>query len=123
MSKHILLIDDEVGILNAYKRLIQRPGVNVDTAESFDETMSLLNDQHYDIVIADLRLTGVQENEGLKILQYVKQQKPETGVIILTGYGSVEVMKKAFSLGANYYFEKPIPYTILSEALKAMGVS
>jgi two-component system, response regulator YesN len=72
-------------------------------------------------VISDLRLTGTCGKEGLEILQYIREQKLDTRVILVTGYGNFEIMNEAFKLGASFYFEKPVSREALIQALETLG--
>lgn len=112
-EKRVLVVDDEAAFLMAISRILDGPGVHVDTAESLDDAMALINGRHFSFVITDIRLTDVINTEGLDILKYVKQHSPETKVIILTGYGNNEIMEKAYSMGANLYMEKPVSGNII----------
>jgi len=116
----ILVVDDEQAFLFGLKRLLNEPEMSVDTVETFEDAIDFLNKQTYDVVIADVRLTGVLQQEGLEILKIVKKNKPHTKVIIVTGYGTPEVMQKAYEFGVDYYFEKPISTDILFDILKKM---
>ena len=122
MPKHVLIVDDETTILIAFKKLLKSPGVEVDTAETFEEVEAFLNKQPYDAVIADLRLSGIAGEEGLDIIRYVKERNPDTQVILMTGYGNQDIMKKAYTLGAAYYFEKPVSTNIIRDALRSFGI-
>lgn len=122
MPKHLLIVDDETTILIAFKKLLQSPGVEVDTAETLEEVQALLSKHPYDAVIADLRLSGIAGEEGLDILRYVKERHPDTQVILITAYGNQDIMKKAYTLGAAYYFEKPVSTNIIRDALRSFGV-
>jgi DNA-binding NtrC family response regulator len=104
----VLLVDDEEDILLAYTKLLRHAHYEVDTAQTMEEAEALLRANAYDIVITDLRLTGVLGEEGLEILAYVREKNPNTAVILVTGYGSPELMAKAYTLGAAHYFEKPL---------------
>lgn len=94
------------------------PELNIDTAETFEEAMFLIGRNNYDYVISDIRLSGVLGEEGFDILTHIKEYKPRTKVIIITSYDSPAVMQKAYSLGADLYFEKPVSANVLLEALK-----
>jgi len=122
MLKHVLLIDDEKTILIAFKKLLECPGVEVDTAETMEDAETLLDKRSYAAVIADLRLSGISGEEGLDVIRYVKYRYPESHVILITAYGSPDVMKKAYSLGASHYFEKPVSTHVLKDALKSLGI-
>lgn len=122
MKQRILIVDDEKAILLAHKKLLKSSTVDVDTAESIDETQDLLKRNIYNAVIVDLRLTGIEGEEGLEIIKSVKQFYPQTHVILVTGYGSAAVMEKAYALGAAFYFEKPVSSEILKIALKSLDI-
>jgi ActR/RegA family two-component response regulator len=117
-----LLVDDEHVFLLLLKGFLEQPELIVDTAETYEEAMSMINMKHYDIVISDIRLTGVLGEEGLAILQYVKENIPVTKVIIITGYDNAAVMNKARRLGADMYLEKPVSANFLLRAMKNMGL-
>lgn len=122
MTRRILLVDDEAAFLLPMQRMLHGARLLVDTAETFDQAMGLLNREQYDAVVADVRLGGVLSREGLAILEHVKKRLPGTRVLIMTGYGSGEVMRAAVSLEADRYFEKPVSFRTLSEALIQLGV-
>jgi DNA-binding NtrC family response regulator len=122
VNQRILIVDDEKAILLAFKKLLQNPNIEVDTAETMDEAENSLKKNIYNAVIVDLRLTGVDGEEGLKIIKYVKEFHSRTHVILVTGYGSSAVMEKAQSLGAAFYFEKPVSSEILKNALKSLNI-
>ena len=123
MSWRILLVDDEVAFLMPMKKMLYGPRVHVDTAETLDEAMQLLEQERYDAVVADIRLGGALSREGLKILEHVKTHLPTTKVLIMTGYGSTDTVRDAVRLGADRYMEKPVSYRLLSEALTELGVA
>ena len=112
-DKRVLVVDDEASFLMAIRKILEGPGLHVDTAENFDEAMALINGQHFNFVITDIRLTDVINTEGLDILRHIKRYSPETKVVILTGYGNDEIMEKAYSLGASIYMEKPVSGNII----------
>src|SRR5215510_14458378 len=87
MSERILLVDDEQAILFAMRDYFMAYGYEVDCSREVEEAEALLANIHYDVVIADLRLTGLNGTEGLRILDYVRERCPWTSVIILTAYG------------------------------------
>jgi DNA-binding NtrC family response regulator len=123
MKQRILIVDDEKAILLAFKKLLKSPNIDVDTAETIGETENLLKRNIYNAAIVDLRLTGVDGEEGLEIIKYIKEFYPRTNVILVTGYGSSAVMEKAQALGAAFYFEKPVSSEILKNALKSLNIN
>ncbi len=122
LGRRVLIVDDEAVILFGFKKVLQGNGVEVDTAETLQEAVDLLETRDYRCVITDLKLSGSSNDDGFEIMQRVKGRKPETKIIMITGYGSPEVMEKALSEGASYYYEKPVSATILRDALKRLGL-
>lgn len=123
MEQRILIVDDEAAFLLAMKRILQSNTVQIDTAQTIEQAMALLEMTSYHVVIADVRLTLVLREEGLEVLQHVKLHAPSTKVIILTGYGSASVMERACTLGADMFFEKPLQTQLLKNTLRCWGVA
>lgn len=122
MGKKILVVDDEVSFLIALRKLLASPDIEVDTAETMEDSFTLMENNTYDAVIADIRLTGVHRKEGIMILEHVKKKRNGTKVIMMTGFGNPDVMQEAYSLGADFYFEKPVSVGILKGALQKLGI-
>jgi DNA-binding NtrC family response regulator len=122
MSKRILIVDDEPAFLLGINRIMKPTGALLDLTDSREEAEKLLAKTTYDIVITDLRLTGVQSEDGWDILRSVKEKNPHTPCILITGYGSPDVREKAMAQGVAYYFEKPVPPEELLQAMKALGL-
>lgn len=120
--KKILIVDDEESILSTLSRALRKNGVEVITTTRIEEAEYAISNSFFDLLIADIRLTGVLGREGLELLQYVKTKSPETKVIIMTGYGSVEVEKEAYEKGAYFYFDKPLDLAVLKEKVAALGI-
>ncbi|HPR64875.1 MAG TPA: response regulator [Thermoanaerobaculia bacterium] len=122
MSHRILVVDDEVAFLLGIRKVLSRLECDVDTAESIEQAEKILKEDKFDVVITDLRLTGVLGEEGLEIIRYVRELNPETRCILVTGYGSPAIREKAYTEGVDYYFEKPVPPKTIVESLVALGV-
>jgi CheY-like chemotaxis protein len=122
LGKRVLIVDDEAAILFGFKKIIQRGGVEVDTAETVEEALNLLQTKDYQFVITDLKLSGSSADSGFDVIRYAKGKRSETEVILITGYGTPEIMEKALALGAAHYYEKPVSATLLRDALVRMGM-
>lgn len=116
----ILIVDDEAATLFAYKKLIEREGIGVDVCESLDDAIVQINAYPYSAVIADMRLAGTDNSDGLEILRFVREKRVETKVIIVTGYGNKEIEQTALAMGAAYYFEKPVLPSAILEVLSSL---
>ncbi len=101
----ILVVDDEVNIRNALGKILGRHGYEVVVAESGDAALSLFQDANFDLVLSDLKMAGA---DGLDVLRAVRERAPETEVILLTAYGTVESAVEAMKLGAYDYLTKPV---------------
>jgi DNA-binding NtrC family response regulator len=120
--KKILIVDDEENVLRNLSKALKSDGVEVITTTKIEEAEYAIKSTFFNVVIADIRLTGVLGREGLELLPYVIEKSPDTKVIIMTGYGSEEIEKEAYEKGAYYYFDKPIDLRILNEKLKEIGI-
>jgi EAL domain-containing protein (putative c-di-GMP-specific phosphodiesterase class I)/DNA-binding response OmpR family regulator/GGDEF domain-containing protein len=105
MSKTILLVDDEVGILRALTRVLQRGGYRVLTAENGAAGLQALVGQQVALVISDFRMPGMK---GSEFLQQVKAIYPNTIGMILSGYADRDALLECMNSGAAWRFlEKP----------------
>ena len=103
-DKAILLVDDEKVILKTLARDLQGEGFTVTTANSGEEAIVTLKKQHFDLIITDLIMGGL---DGIQVLQEAKKIDPELPAIILTGYGDMTSAIDALRLGADDYLLKP----------------
>jgi DNA-binding NtrC family response regulator len=120
--KRILIVDDEPSILLSLSHLLSNDGVVVITCSRIEEAEEALDRYKFDLVIADIRLSGVYGIEGLELLSYVKKISPETQVIIMTAYGSDEMKESAYRRGACHYYEKPIDTADLLNKVQELGI-
>lgn len=111
----ILVVDDEPAILFAYRKLIEKDGMTVDISANLEDAIRHIRARRYLAVIADMRLAGTDNGDGLEILRVIQNERPDTKTILATGYGDSEIEKLAQSLGVSYCFKKPVsPSDILS---------
>ncbi len=120
--KRILIVDDEPAVLLSFGKLLRFPGAEIEVASTAGDALALIEAQPFDVALLDVRLTGSDGQEGLGLMKAIKDRSPATRVILITGYGSPAVMEAALDLGADFYFEKPVSYSVLREALQALGV-
>lgn len=120
--KRILIVDDEPSILLSLSHLFGNENVAVITSTKMEDAEEALGMYVFDLVIADIRLSGVYGIEGLELLSYVKEISPMTKVIIMTAYGSNEMREIAYDRGAYHYYEKPIDVGDLVEKVNNCGI-
>jgi len=104
LPKRILIVDDEKSVTVALDLILSEAGFEVLTADSFAEAIKVLCVATIDLVITDLRLS---DGSGIDLITHIKSEAPETEVILMTGYGSVDITIEAIKRGAYYYLEKP----------------
>lgn len=103
----ILIVDDEELIVLAMRKYFEGLQFGVDTALELEEAQALLANYRYDLVIADLRLTGIGGVEGLQIVSDVHQRCADTRVILLSAYGTPEIERESYNRGADAFLHKP----------------
>lgn len=118
----VLVVENEPTTLMAFTKLLSTPEIVVDTAETLETALNLIETNKYLVIVADLRLSGVFGEEGLEILRYIRQERLPTNLILITGYGSPEIKNKAIDEGAAFYFEKPVSWALLQEAMMKLGI-
>lgn len=106
----ILIVDDELLIRNFLAEVLTRKKFDVTVAENGEAALELLKRQSYDLLLTDMKMPGIT---GLDLLKKTKEICPQTIVIIITAYGSIENAVEAMRLGAFNYLIKPFsPDTI-----------
>src|SRR5712692_10963866 len=103
----ILVIDDEPMMADSLSQHLGEEGYAVDTAASGAEAIDLFDGGAHHLVICDLQLPDM---DGLELLRHMKDAKPNTEVIVVTGYGSVQAAVEATKAGAFYFVEKPFDF-------------
>jgi DNA-binding response OmpR family regulator len=106
-KSRILIVDDEELIVQAMRKYFSGLGYAVDAAFELEEAQALLGHYKYDLVIADLRLTGIGGVEGLQIVSDVHQKCASTRVILLSAYGTPEIERESYQRGADAFLHKP----------------
>ncbi len=118
--KKIMIVDDEPTILLSLSHILSDKDTSVVTCATIEDAEKALLHHTFDLVLADIRLTGMYGIEGLELLTYIKKHCSKTEVIIMTAYGSEEMKKEAYRLGAFHYYEKPIDLNHLASKVKSL---
>ncbi len=104
MKKSLLIAEDDENILELLRNVFSRPGLEVYSARSGSEAMSLIDRNDIDVVLTDLVMPG---EGGLEVLVHAKKSLVHCEVILITGFGTVESAVEAMKLGAFHYVTKP----------------
>jgi len=105
-AMNVLLVDDEKTIAITLRDALEEDGHDVVVAADGLEARRHLEERTFDVVITDLKMPGMP---GMEVLRLVKSRSPDTEVIVMTGYGTVETAVEAMRLGAYEYILKPFP--------------
>jgi len=105
MPGTVLVVDDERNIRTALAKLLTQAGHTALAAEHGEQALTVLEETPSDLVITDLKMVGV---DGLDVLRAVKQRRPDTEVILLTAYGTIDSAVEAMKVGAYDYLTKPV---------------
>ena len=114
----VLIVDDEEIVCRSYLRSLAGAHCNVHLAGTGEEALHALGQQPFDLVFLDLRMPGM---DGMDVLKTIKQTWPDTQVVVITGYPSIETAKEAVRLGAYGYLAKPVgPSEVINAANDAV---
>ena len=117
--KKILVIDDEPIVRTSCIRSLSPEGYEVKSASSGKEALELLENEPFNLVLLDLKMPDM---DGIEVLKKIKDTWPDTKVVMITGYSTVETAVKTLKLGAFSYLEKPFtPDTLLETAREAFN--
>ncbi|MBF0435508.1 MAG: sigma-54-dependent Fis family transcriptional regulator [Magnetococcales bacterium] len=111
----ILIVDDEPITLNNLQLFLSKEGFAVCTANNGSEALELLKKHSFDVILTDLRMEKI---DGLQLLQFCREIQPEAGVILITGFATVDTAVKAMKQGAFHYLTKPFKFHELLQAVK-----
>jgi two-component system response regulator FlrC len=101
----ILVVDDEPAMRLLLTSVLRDEGHDVTAAADGEEAVQLLANRRYHVIITDLKMPGMS---GIELLERVKEEDPETAVILLTAFGTVEGAVEAMRKGAAHYLLKPL---------------
>jgi DNA-binding NtrC family response regulator len=115
-APHILLVDDDTALLQALPHMValRIHGVKVDTADSAIEALEMIQLCDYDAIISDIKMPGM---DGLELLARIREIRPETPTLLITGHMQPENVTEAMKNGAYDFIQKPIDRVYFVAAL------
>ena len=105
MKHSVLVVDDDKLVSEFVVEALQRSGYKQKAVFSGEEAITELNQSAYDIILLDLKMKGV---DGIETLKYIKKKNPDTHVLMMTAFGTVETAVKAMKFGAMDFLLKPV---------------
>jgi len=115
MSEKVLLVDDEEDFLEAMAERMRARDMEVTTASSAGEAFKKMESETFDAIVLDFQMP---EMDGMEALKSIKAKRPESQIILLTGFATVEKGVQAMKEGAADFMEKPADLEVLSQKIK-----
>lgn len=114
----ILVVDDDEVVRLSFLRSLASAQCKVEAAWNGTDALRAMEREPFDVVLLDLRMSGM---DGMSVLKAIKEKWPESEVVIITGYPTLETAKEAVRLGAYDYLAKPVgPDDVINAATGAM---
>jgi DNA-binding NtrC family response regulator len=111
---HVLIVDDESRLVEAFREQLTEEKMEVCTASRAGEALAVLRKESVDVVVLDIKLPDM---DGVELLMKIKQAEPTLEVIMLTGFASVPTAIRSMKLGAYDYLTKPCKMSELSKVI------
>jgi len=115
MSPRIMVIDDEKIVGDMAKISLEEEGYEVETYLNAEPALRRLQEDHFDIVVTDLKMKGI---DGLEVLRTVKQLYPDSKVIMITAFADLDVAIEAIKGDVFDFFPKPVRIKELKESIR-----
>jgi len=118
-NPRILVVDDEKIVCDMSRVFLTNDGYDVTTLTDSSEARAALENETFDVIITDLKM---KEVDGIELLEFAKEKNPDTKVIVLTAFGTLETAVEAFHKDAFDFFTKPVRIRDLQESVRrALG--
>jgi ActR/RegA family two-component response regulator len=122
MPPNILVMEDDLNVAKGLEMVLTEEGYEVNLAGTGALAMKAFREKKFDLLVADLRLPDIN---GMEIIKQVKEQKPDTEVIVITGYGTTATAVEAMKIGVHDFLPKPFTEdqikNSITEALRTQG--
>lgn len=112
---NILILDDEPIVSKRLKPSLERKGYEVETFTTSRDALARIQEKRFDIVITDLKMEGI---DGMEFLTEVKKLYPDTEVIVITGFATMDTAKESFRKGVFDFLAKPFKLGEITEVIK-----
>lgn len=115
MAKKLLIVEDEETLRESLRRVLIQEGYEVDSVGSSEAALRILDEKHYELIITDIILPGVN---GIQLLKKCREKNPAVKFIIITAFASIETAVEAIRTGAFDYLVKPIQHQEIKDTIK-----
>ncbi len=115
-DRSLLLVDDDDAFLKRLARAMEKRGFEVETAESVTAGRAIATARPPAYAVVDLRL---EDGNGLDVVEVIREKRPDSRIVVLTGYGAIATAVAAVKIGATDYLSKPADANDVTAALLA----
>lgn len=109
-KKRVLIVDDEPDICELLEITLGRMGLDSNSALNYTDAISLLNNEHFDLCLTDMKLP---DGNGIQLVEYCQENKKELPIAVITAHGNMESAVRALKAGAFDFVSKPLDINIL----------
>ncbi len=114
---HVMVVDDELAMRESLAGWLEKEGYAVDCAADGNQALEIMRQSRQDLLLVDIKMPGM---DGLELLQRIKADHPETLVIMITAYGSIDSAVQAMKHGAEDYLLKPFDPELLMMLMRKL---
>jgi ActR/RegA family two-component response regulator len=114
VSPHILVMEDDLSVAKGLEMVLNEGGFDVNLAGTGELALEAFKQKRFDLLVADLRLPDI---DGMEVIRQIKAEKPETEVIVITGYGTTATAVEAMKLGVHDFLPKPFTEDQIKKAI------
>ncbi len=119
-SASVMILDDEPIVCHRLRSTLEKVDLDIETFTDPNAAIQRIAEKQFQILITDLKM---RELDGIEILKWVQRVSPETKVIIITGFATVEKAKEALKMGAYDFIAKPFKLSLIRDlVVKALGL-
>ncbi|MEW6419868.1 MAG: NAD(P)H-dependent oxidoreductase subunit E [Nitrospirota bacterium] len=114
-GSRILVVDDESVVVKSCERILRAEGYDVEGVLGGREAIQNMEQKSYDLVLTDLKMPVI---DGITLIKWIRKSRPDTGIVVITGYPSQETIKDALDFGIIDYLPKPFTPAILLDVTR-----
>ena len=115
MDKRLLIVEDEETLCESLNRVLSREGYIVDTVNTAESAIEIMQERPYDLIVTDIILPGMN---GIELIRKIRQNNSEQIVVVMTAYASLETAVESLRAGAYDYIVKPVMHEEIKQIVK-----
>lgn len=115
MDKRLLIVEDEETLCESLKRVLSKEGYTVDTVNTSESALTIVQERPYDLIVTDIILPGMN---GIELIRRIRENNPEQIVVVMTAYASLETAVESLRAGAYDYIVKPVMHEEIKQIVK-----